>query len=34
MGYVFATKVVYPKRFGFEETYCIEIEKGRLVEEE
>jgi fermentation-respiration switch protein FrsA (DUF1100 family) len=34
MGYVFAAKVVYPKRFGFEETYCIEIEKGRLVEEE
>ena len=33
IGYVFAAKVVYPKRFGFEETYGIEIEKGRLVEE-
>jgi fermentation-respiration switch protein FrsA (DUF1100 family) len=34
IGYVFAAKVVYPKRFGFEETYEIEKEKGRLIEEE
>ncbi len=34
IGYVFAAKVVYPKRFGFEETYEIEKEKGRLIEED
>ena len=34
IGYVFAAKVVYPKRFGFEETYEIEKEKRRLIEEE
>ncbi|MBW6472752.1 MAG: alpha/beta hydrolase [Anaerolineaceae bacterium] len=34
IGYVFAAKVVYPKRFGFEETYEIEKENGALIEEE
>ncbi len=34
IGYGFAAKVVYPKRFGFEETYEIEKEKGRLIEED
>jgi len=34
IGYVFAAKVVYPKRFGFVETHEIEKEKGRLIEEE
>jgi len=34
IGYTFAAKVVYPKRFGFEETYRIEKDNGKLIEEE
>ena len=34
VGYVFAAKVIYPKRFGFEETYEIEKENGKIIEEE
>ena len=34
IGYVFAAKIVYPKRFGFEESFEIEKGKGRLIEEE
>lgn len=32
-SYVFAAKVVYPKRFGVEETYEIEKENGKIDEE-
>ena len=34
IGYGFAAQVVFPKRFGFEETYEIEKGKGRLNEKE
>jgi fermentation-respiration switch protein FrsA (DUF1100 family) len=32
-SYVFAAKVIYPKRFGVEETYEIEKENGKIDEE-
>ena len=34
VGYSLAAKIIYPRTFPFQKTYIIEVEKGKLIEEE